>query len=396
MGAIGRLSFVGVLVGSLVALVPGGPSVAVADSCADRLTEQLACWAEVIKDGPVVITLDEPLAYEDVEERQHQDIEALRRDRYPLVVRVQKDKATGEGGTALLVLAEGRLVHPEARVDRLRPGPMRALKEAGLCVDRTLICELIERKGDKSASLAGKELIDAGLAADVTSHVDAIGPGEDDGKPPADTSSGGSAEQGGQKQGGEQAVTTDDEPAGYGSGAWTAFWMGLLLALLLLAFVIVIRRSRGPVAVGHRAVSPGRALGGPTRPTPAHAARGGNGSGSGSGREGGREGGNGLGGAAVEGDEATTRLRAAPAPRYGRQVGPRPTHSRTAVVRTELHPQGYVELDRVLRRAVWAEPGRPPPAPGALVDVADARERDSEVLYAFPPTAARHAKGTPR
>lgn len=403
VGAIGRLSFVGVLVGSLVALVPGGSSVAAADSCADRLTEQLACWAEVIKDGPVVITLDEPLAYEDVEERQHQDIEALRRDRYPLVVRVQKGKATGEGGTALLVLAEGRLVHPEARIDRLRPGPMRALKDAGLCVERTLICELIERKGDRSAPLDGKELIDAGLAADVTSHVDAIGPGKDDGKPHADTSPGGSAEQGGQKQGnqkqgGEQADTTDDDPAGYGSGAWTAFWMGLLLALLLLAFVIVIRRSRGPVAVGHRAVSPGRALGGPTRAAPAHAARGGtgSGSGSGSGNGGGRGGGNGLGGAAVEGDEATTRLRAAPAPRYGRQVGPRPTHSRTAVVRTELHPQGYVELDRVLRRAVWAEPGRPPPAPGALVDVTDARERDSEVLYAFPPTAARHAKGTPR
>ncbi|MGW1669916.1 hypothetical protein [Streptomyces sp. NPDC002324] len=406
MGAIGRLSFVGVLVGSLVALVPGGPSVAVADACADRLTEQLECWAEVIKDGPVVITLDKPLAYEDVEERQHQDIETLRRDRYPLVVRVQKDKATGEGGTALLVLAEGRLVHPEARIDRLRPGPMRALKDAGLCVDRTLMCELIERRGDKSAPLDGRALIDAGLAADVTSHVDAIGPGDDDGKPPADTSPGGSAEQGGQKQGGqkqggqkqggEQAGITDDEPAGYGSGAWTAFWMGLLLALLLLAFVIVIRRSRGPVAVGHRAVSPGRALGGPTRAAPAHAARGGNGSGSGGGNGSGRGGGNGLGGAADEGDEATTRLRAAPAPRYGRQVGPRPTQSRTAVVRTELHPQGYVELDRVLRRAVWAEPGRPPPAPGALVDVTDARERDTEVLYAFPPTAARHAKGTPR
>ncbi|MDX3136841.1 hypothetical protein PV367_45235, partial [Streptomyces europaeiscabiei] len=96
------------------------------------------------------------------------------------------------------------------------------------------------------------------------------------------------------------------------------------------------------------------------------------------------------------GDESTTRLRVAPAPRYGRQVGARPAHAQTAVVRTELHPQGYVEVDRVLRRAVWAEPGRPPPAPGGLVDVTDARERDSDVLYAFPPTAARHAKGTPR
>jgi hypothetical protein len=388
MGAIGRLSFFGVLVGSLVALVPGGSSVAVADSCADRLTEQLECWAAVIKDGPVVITLDEPLAYEDVEQRQRQDIETLRRDRYPLVVRVQKDKATGEGGTALLVLAEGRLVHPEARIDRLPPGPMGALKEAGLCVERAPMCELIERKDDKSGPLDGRALIDAGLAADVTTHVDAIGPVENDRKPPAPTSPGRSAQQGGEKRGGDQLGTTDGEPAGYGSAAWTAFWMALLLALLLLAFVIVIRRSRGPVAVGHRAVSPGRVLGGPTRAAPAHAARGGGGSGSG--------GDSGAGGGAGGGDEATTRLRAAPATRYGRQVGPRPAHSRTAVVRTELHPQGYVELDRVLRRAVWAEPGRPPPAPGGLVDVTEARERDSDVLYAFPPTAARHAKGTPR
>ncbi|MDX3150498.1 hypothetical protein PV413_24030 [Streptomyces scabiei] len=396
MGAIRRSPFVGVLVGSLVALVPGGPAVAVPDACADRLTEQLQCWAGVIKDGPVVITLDEPLAYEKVEEGQHQNIDTLRRDRYPLVVRVPKGGSTGEGGTALLVLAEGRLVHPDARIDRLRPGPMRALKDAGLCVDRTLMCELIESKDDKSGPLDGRTLIDEGLAADLRTHVDAIGPAEDEEKPSATASPGTNAQQGGEKQGGNQAVTTDDEPAGYSSATWTAFWMCLLLALLLLAFVIVIRRSRGPVAVGHRAVLPGRAAGGPARTPPAHAARGALGGAA-------LGGGTALGGGAAPGgagadggDEATTRLRVSPTPRYGRQVGPRPAHSRTAVVRTELHPQGYVELDRVLRRAVWAEPGRPPPAPGGLVDVTDARERDSDVLYAFPPTAARHAKGTPR
>ncbi|WP_328837247.1 hypothetical protein [Streptomyces europaeiscabiei] len=391
------MSFLGVLVGLSVVLLPGGPSVAVADSCADRLTEQLECWAEVIKDGPVVITLDEPLAYEEVEERQRHDIETLRRDRYPLVVRVPKGKATGEGGTALLVLAEGRLVHPEARIDRLRPGPMDALREAGLCIDREPLCGLIERKGDKSEPLDGKALIDAGFAADHTTHVEAIGPVQNDRKPSASTSPGKSAGQGGEKRDDDRAAPTDGEAAGYGGATWTAFWMGLLLVLLLLAFVIVIRRSRGPVAVGHRAPSPGRGFGGPARAAPAHAApahaaRGGSGGGVGSG--GGS--GSGAGAGASGGDESTTRLRVAPAPRYGRQVGARPAHARTAVVRTELHPQGYVEVDRVLRRAVWAEPGRPPPAPGGLVDVTDARERDSDVLYAFPPTAARHAKGTPR
>jgi hypothetical protein len=71
----------------------------------------------------------------------------------------------------------------------------------------------------------------------------------------------------------------------------------------------------------------------------------------------------------------------------------RPKALRTAVVRTELHPQGYVEVEHVLYRAVWAEPHRPPPGPGGLVDVTEFREATPvpEVLYAYPSTR-RHAK----
>ncbi|MFD3929481.1 hypothetical protein [Streptomyces sp. NPDC058614] len=133
-----------------------------------------------------------------------------------------------------------------------------------------------------------------------------------------------------------------------------------LLVVLLAAFVLVIRRSSR--AADHALAS----TGGGTIPTANSRAA----------------------------DEKTTHLRVEPAPRYGRRVGNVPGPARSAVVRTELHPQGYVELGRVLYRAVWAEPGRPPPAPGQLVDVTDARERDSDVLYAFPPTSGRHAKGT--
>ncbi|WP_200304265.1 hypothetical protein [Streptomyces adelaidensis] len=385
MGAIGRSPFVGVLVGLVVALVqvtvPGGTAVAAATStastasCDDRLTEQLECWAEVIKDGPVVITLDAPLPYEEVGERQRHDIETLRADRHPLVVQVRKGKNTGEGGTALLVLAEERLVHPGARIDRLSPGPFGKLKAAGLCAGQDQLCELVKRDDDGPATLTGKELVDAGFAADQSTHVDAIAPVPGAKNPPRSGPSTSPSEKSPSEKARSQepaGETVGQGNSGYSGATWTVLWMGLLLALLLLAFVIVIRRSRGPVAVGRRAL-PGRTGGGtPTRAAPAHAARG--------------------------GDESTTRLRvaAAPAPRHGRQVGARPAHARTAVVRTELHPQGYVELDRVLRRAVWAEPGRPPPVPGGLVDVADARERDCDVLYAFPPTAARHAKGTPR
>ncbi|WP_326720950.1 hypothetical protein OHT59_17175 [Streptomyces sp. NBC_00243] len=134
-----------------------------------------------------------------------------------------------------------------------------------------------------------------------------------------------------------------------------------LLIALLTAFVLVIRRSSR--AAPHRTLA---TAGGGTVPTTNSRAA----------------------------DEKTTHLRVEPATRHGRRVGNVPGPARSAVVRTELHPQGYVELGRVLYRAVWAEPGRPPPAPGQLVDVTDARERDSDVLYAFPPTTGRHAKGT--
>lgn len=60
----------------------------------------------------------------------------------------------------------------------------------------------------------------------------------------------------------------------------------------------------------------------------------------------------------------------APSPPVGRPSGGRaraggPT--RTATVRTSLHPQGYVELDRCLVRVTWADTGEPP-AVGETVD----------------------------
>ncbi|MFD3836133.1 hypothetical protein ACFWWC_07700 [Streptomyces sp. NPDC058642] len=93
--------------------------------------------------------------------------------------------------------------------------------------------------------------------------------------------------------------------------------------------------------------------------------------------------------AARTADEPTRALRTTPA-RPGRHRAPSgPT--RPAIVRTDLHPQGYVELDRVLYRALWADPGQAPPSPGSRVDVTDAPEPDSDVLHAFPPAAGRHA-----
>ncbi|MFD4878864.1 hypothetical protein ACFWOB_36630 [Streptomyces sp. NPDC058420] len=134
-----------------------------------------------------------------------------------------------------------------------------------------------------------------------------------------------------------------------------------VLVLLLVVLVLAVRRSRVPAEAAVGALSAERS--GPEEP-----------------------------------EETTARLRPvppAPAPSsYGRRVGPRTGPSRTAVVRTALHPQGYVELDHVLYRAVWTEPDRTPPVPGAYVEVTDAHEPDSDVLYAFPPAARHHARGT--
>lgn len=395
MGAMGRLSFLGVLVGLLVAVVPAGTASA-EGPCAGPLAQWLDCWTANLDNGtPYVVTINEELSLVGPGQQQHQILKKdVEKRRHQLVVEVPKGERTGDGGTALLVLAGGRMVHPDARIDRIPRWAVDELDAAGVCVPQRL-CELIVESDSQPKPLEGRELITEGLVADLSTHVGAIAPvsqppttgherdrPDDKGDKGNEDSKGGKGDKG---QGGNNNVgPTDEQASGYSGTTWAALWMGLLLALLLLAFVIVIRHSRGPVAVGHRA-PPGRRAGG--RPAhasgsatatatattvtaaPAHAAR---------------------------GEEATARLRVAPTTRHGRQVGGRPAHARTGVVRTELHPQGYVELDRVLYRAVWAEPGRPPPAPGGLVDVTEARERDSDVLYAFPPTAARHAKGTPR
>jgi hypothetical protein len=63
---------------------------------------------------------------------------------------------------------------------------------------------------------------------------------------------------------------------------------------------------------------------------------------------------------------------------------PRLPTSGRALVRSELHPEGYVELGSCLRRARWAEAGVEPPAPGGWVEVA--RERGRLIAFASGPT----------
>ncbi|MEV8036469.1 hypothetical protein [Streptomyces sp. NPDC086182] len=389
-----RLSFF-MLCGLLVVLAPAAR--AVAGSCGATFGEHLKCWSRSIGEGTVHVTLDRPLLFDGSAEG-HKDFEkALLGGRARLVVEVPKGVHTGRGGTALLVLADrrARLVARDATVDPLPRQAVDELAALGAC-DPGNEKDPCARLG-KGESLSGGEFVDLGMAVDLSRHAYGVDgtPGEPSAtSTPTETDSGkASQEQGqgqgqGQRQGQGQGQGTGNagvpgnlgpgsdagSDAGAGSGWDTATQvlavLCAVLVLLLGLLLFLIRRSARAVAVGtlsRRALAvPGvGAVPAAAAPRPRTRAP----------------------------DEATTRLRVTPTTRsHGRRVGNVPGPARPAVVRTELHPQGYVEIDHVLYRAVWAEPGRPPPAPGGLVDVTEAGERDSDVLYAFPPTAGRHAK----
>ncbi|MFI9100084.1 hypothetical protein ACIGXA_06140 [Streptomyces fildesensis] len=82
----------------------------------------------------------------------------------------------------------------------------------------------------------------------------------------------------------------------------------------------------------------------------------------------------------------------------GARRAPRPGNLRRATVATDLHPQGYVEIDECLFRAVWSEPAEPAPGAGEPVDVARPGPHDDShdphVLLAFPADTRRrdHAR----
>jgi hypothetical protein len=296
--------FTALLFGLLIAVIPAGPVAAARADCGKNFPTRLGCWQDALDDGAVVtVTLNKPLGF-DAGQKGGQA--AVRRDLKNLRVQVPAGVHTGQGGSALLILAGHALVDRDARIDR--PDD-KTLAELPTC-DGDL-CKAL-----KKSSLTGGQLIDKKV---------------------------GVAELGGHK-------STDH------TRVLQLALTGVLL-LLLLALLLAVRRSRTPATeISAEETS------------------------------------------AETSAETTARLRPvppAPVPvSYGRQVGPRPGPSRTAVVRTALHPQGYVELDHVLYRAVWAEPDRTPPVPGAYVEVTDAHEPDSDVLYAFPPAARHHARGS--
>ncbi|MEU5319452.1 hypothetical protein AB0G67_22340 [Streptomyces sp. NPDC021056] len=299
------------LLGLFAALVSTVPAHA-DGACDGVFAERLRCWTREIKDHAVTVTVDRKLPFDGDQRDRNAVATTMLGSRHNLEVQVPDGVTTGEGGTALLVLAGRRLVHPNALVTRLTSTQVTELEGVGACAKGPGdLCDLVGPGSAKPVS--GAELIsEQGIAGLPESEYFLDSP----------------------------------EGSGLGYEDWLLIVVATLLVLLLIAFYFAVRRTRTAPAAG-----------------PAPAAR--------------------------TADEPTRALRTTPA-RPGRHRGPSgPT--RPAVVRTDLHPQGYVELDRVLYRAVWAEPGQVPPAPGSRVDVTDAPEPDSDVLHAYPPAAGRHA-----
>jgi hypothetical protein len=375
--------------GLLVALAPAGPAAA-REPCGATFEERLTCWSQGTEEGTVRVTLDDKVPFDGDTKKRKGAEETLLARRDHLVVEVPQGGRTGPGGTALLVLAKptARLVARDATIDLPGSAAMDELAALHACdseADKQL-CERL-RKG---RPLSGADLIEQGHAFELHAYT-ADGSPDRSGatSKPAGTSTSGKQGQDGQDgQSGKDGQKTETGRAGQNDSAgkvtspdpdpvadtgWDTATQVLavlcaVLVLLLALLLLLIRRSSQAVGtLSRRAlVTQGVGGAGPAPAAPASRPR--------------------------APDEATTRLRVTPTARHGRRVANVSGPVRPAVVRTELHPQGYVEVDHVLYRAVWAEPGRPPPAPGQPVDVTEAGERDSDVLYAFPPTTRRHAK----
>ncbi|WP_240658062.1 hypothetical protein [Streptomyces populi] len=392
------------LSGLLAALAPAVPAAA-REPCGPAFEQHLGCWADAIDQGAVRVTLDRNLPLDDDGAGRRKDLEQrLWNRRGRLLVEVPKGVHTGLGGTALLVLADsrGRRVADDAVIDPLTREVREELAARGACDPKA---GEADRCAPFTKTMRGSRLIGLGLAAELPRRsytVTGSRSGASANSTPAgETAAGKQGQETGNigSTGRDPAVGTDPGgDSGWDTATQVLTVLCAVLVLLLGLLLFLIRRSARSVAVGslsrhslaasgvgavpeaaaprprtrprtHLSDEPAARPRTPASDEPAARPR------------------------THVPDEATTRLRTTPSPRgHGRRVGNVPGPARPAVVRTELHPQGYVEVDDVLYRAVWAEPDRPPPAPGGLVDVTEAGERGSDVLYAFPPTPGRHAK----
>jgi len=314
-------------------------SVASADEgCPTDFSGLLGCLADRQGQGPLTITLKAPLEYGG---KQPKDAIKRFRDKHrDLSVQVPPGGHTGTGGTVLLMMAAHRRLAPDAEVDLLAPSFVDDLRSLGVCelgpTGKDPCKTLAADPGNpKPQTLPGQKVLDAQLGEPLGLSF-TVSPSPTGRR----TSSSSTA----------TTKATDDSGQSADGPLWAA--VGALTAFVIAGTLYALYRTRGEGPPRHAlaAVGPG------ATPVPAPA----------------------------PGPAPPARPRPVEPRRvHGRSVGPRRNPSARAVVRTELHPQGYIEIDGVLHRAVWAEPDRPPPAPGAQVDFTRPHEADSDVLYAF-------------
>ncbi|MGW3283373.1 hypothetical protein ACWDR3_01860 [Streptomyces sp. NPDC001002] len=301
-----------IFLGILLVLTAVAPAAGADEECGGDFSARLKCWTGRLDDGNVTVTLNRSLALDGSRSDREDAIDNADGNEHDLAVQVPAGVTTGEGGTVLLLLADSRIVDPDAKITKLSERTHKDLVDNGVCTEagNKTLCDQVAKDDVSGNDLTG---------TNIEKRVGYVYDPADDGRPP-----------------------------------WLLPAVATVLVLLLGAFFLLVRRTRTPAPA-----------------TAGQASR------------------------TADADEPTRALRATPARSGGRhraRDGGRGGPTRSAVVRTDLHPQGYVEVDRVLYRAVWAEPGQAPPAPGAPVDVTDASDKDADVLHAFPPAAGRPAR----
>lgn len=252
-----------------------------------------------------------------------------------LVVDLTASPRSGQAGALLALLANERVFPGKGVLNSLR-GHNDALREVPLCgeVQHKTLCQSV-LKGDVELAPGNGP-----FASPTREAASASGKGVDgtrslilrERRPPAD--------------GGGHPNTTD------------ALLIALLALLGLVALAVFTTRRPVATATTGRPLPPGFLLSG--APTPV--------------------------------DRPSSALTGRPrlaVVRRSSSDGP----VRTAVVRTCLRPQGYVEFDGWLHRTTWAEPSLTPPGPGARVDVVGP---ESGRLEAFAPGGPGHADGRAR
>ncbi|NGO77186.1 hypothetical protein G6045_16185 [Streptomyces sp. YC504] len=332
----------------LLGLLTARPAAAVDPvrnlDCPGALSVRLDCMdgQSAKAAGPQVMTLDKPVRLDRPAAELGLSGHRETLSKSPLTVQVPAGRTTGRGGTVLLLLAKERRVAPDATITPLDRRTIDAARAAGLCAGDIgpALCETVAQEQ------SGDELIEASLAGPLDT-----GDGEDN----------------------------------------TALWvlLGVFTALLaLIGFLMkAVRRpahaaGRSPAhAAGRTSLPPApRRKPAPERgtapertarhradPTQTVALR--------PQRHGPSDAPYAEELSPLDEDRHTRQL-AAPTPYLGELPAlPQPK----ALVRSALHPEGYVEIDRCLYRARWTGgPAFPPPAVGEFVDVRDVSEGVSD------------------